>query len=194
MSLPSSKTSCFSLDLFLSLFRRMSCCLFFSEASISDTICRSCHDAGAACLAHATQHQLLLSAGKKGLVSTKKVFFKPKFDATLHLNEHCLQKGPYSEDLVLNKELFGVLGLYWVLIYISGSLFSLYWFHSCNKCQCSLISAGIGSGLHCWQILISTYAYALIFVLGPYFGCWRSFLIGSLFHKKMGPYLKAWGS
>ena len=28
----------------------------------------SCHDAGAACLAHATQHQLLLSAGKKGLV------------------------------------------------------------------------------------------------------------------------------
>jgi WD40 repeat protein len=28
----------------------------------------NCHDAGAACLAHATQHQLLLSAGKKGLV------------------------------------------------------------------------------------------------------------------------------
>ena len=31
----------------------------------------SCHDAGAACLAHATQHQLLLSAGKKGLVRNR---------------------------------------------------------------------------------------------------------------------------
>lgn len=28
----------------------------------------SCHDAGAACLVHATQHQLLISAGKKGQV------------------------------------------------------------------------------------------------------------------------------
>merc|ERR1712218_47066 len=43
---------------------------------------------------------------------------------------HCLQKGPYFKDLVLNKDLFGILGPYWVLIYISGSLFSLFWLHS----------------------------------------------------------------
>ena len=52
---------------------------------------------------------------------------------------------------------------FWVLIYVSGSLFSLFWFHSRKKCQFSLhlyIFAGIGSGLHCWQILILTYAYA----------------------------------
>ena len=59
-----------------------------------------------------------------------------------------------------------------------------------------LIFAGIGSGLHCWQILIFTYAYALIFIhrrFGSLF--WLlGVLIGSLFHKKMGPYLKAWGS
>ena len=75
---------------------------------------------------------------------------------------HCLQKGPYFKDLVLNKDLFGILGPYWVLIYISGSLFSLFWFHSRKECQSSLIFAGIGSGLHSWQILIFTYAYALI--------------------------------
>ena len=53
-----------------------------------------------------------------------------------------------------------------------------------------LIFAGIGSGLHCWQILIFTYAYALIFIhrrFGSLF--WLlGVLIGSLFHKKMGPY------
>ena len=38
---------------------------------------------------------------------------------------HCLQKGPYFKDLVLNKDLFGILGPYWVLIYISGSLLLL---------------------------------------------------------------------
>ena len=45
---------------------------------------------------------------------------------------HCLQKGPYFKDL------FGILGPYWVLIYISGSLFSLFWFHSRKECQFSL--------------------------------------------------------
>ena len=49
---------------------------------------------------------------------------------------------------------------------------------------------------HCWHILIITYAYALIFIhrrFGSLF--WLlGVLIGSLFHKKMGPYLKAWGS
>jgi len=46
------------------------------------------------------------------------------------------------------------------------------------------------SGLNFWQILIFTYAYALIFIhrrFGSLF--WLlGVLIGSLFHKKMGPY------
>ena len=53
-----------------------------------------------------------------------------------------------------------------------------------------------GSGLNCSLILIFTYAHALIFIhrsLGSLFLLLRV-LIGSLFHKKMGPYLKAWGS
>ena len=49
-----------------------------------------------------------------------------------------------------------------------------------------LIFAGIGSGLHCYQILIFTYAYALIFIhrcFGSLF--WLlGVLIRSLFHKK----------
>ena len=44
----------------------------------------------------------------------------------------------YIKDLVLNKDLFGILGPYWGLIYISGSLFSLFWFHSRKECQFSL--------------------------------------------------------
>ena len=70
--------------------------------------------------------------------------------------------GPY-------KDLFGVLGPYWVLIYVSGSLFSVFWLHSRKECQFSLhvyIFAGIGSGWHCWQI----------WLLGV--------LIGSLFKNK----------
>ena len=51
---------------------------------------------------------------------------------------HCHKKGPYFKDLVLNKDLFGILGPYWVLIYISGSLFSLFWLHSRKECQFSL--------------------------------------------------------
>ena len=49
--------------------------------------------------------------------------------------QHCPKKGPYFKDLVLNKDLFGILGPYWVLIYISGSLFSLFWLHSRIECQ-----------------------------------------------------------
>ena len=55
-----------------------------------------------------------------------------------YVHFYCLQKGPYFKDLVLNKDLFGILGPYWVLIYISGSLFSLFWFHSRKECQFSL--------------------------------------------------------
>ena len=53
-----------------------------------------------------------------------------------------------------------------------------------------LIFAGIGSGLHCYQFFIFTYAYALIFIhrcFGSLF--WLlGVLIRSLFHKKRGPY------
>ena len=53
-----------------------------------------------------------------------------------------------------------------VLIHISGSLYShfIFWFHSRKEFQFTLhvyIFAGIGSGLHCWQILIFTHAYVL---------------------------------
>ena len=32
-------------------------------------------------------------------------------------------------------DLFGIVGPYWVLIYISGSLFSLFWLHLRKECQ-----------------------------------------------------------
>ena len=79
---------------------------------------------------------------------------------------------------------------FWVLI---GSLFIFQgpYFHDFGFIHAyCLIFAVIGSGLHCWQILIFTYAYALIFIhrrFGSLFWLLR-FLIGSLFHKKMGPY------
>ena len=41
---------------------------------------------------------------------------------------------------------------FWDLIYISGSLFSLFLFHSRKECQFSLIFADISSSLHSWQI------------------------------------------
>ena len=116
----------------------------------------------------------------------------------LKVNTKCseIALSPNFKDLVLNKDLFGTLGPYRVLIYISGSLFSLFWFHSRKECQFRLHVYNNGSGLNCWQILIFTYAYALIFIhrrFGSLF--WLlGVLIGSLFHKKMGPYLRAWGS
>ena len=50
--------------------------------------------------------------------------------------------------------------------------------------------------LHCWIILIFFYAYALNFINRC---IWSLFWllgvpIGSLFHKKLGPFFKAWGS
>ena len=90
-------------------------------------------------------------------------------------NNHCLQKGPFYKDLVLNKDLFGILGPYWVLIYISGSLFSLFWFHSRKECQFSLPVYNDGLGLNCSLILIFTINFhtssfkVLIFAAsGPY--------------------------
>ena len=75
---------------------------------------------------------------------------------------------------------------FWVLI---GSLFIFQgpYFHYFGFIHAkNVIFAGIGSGLHCWQILIFTYAYALIFIhrrFGSLF--WLlGVLIGSLFHKK----------
>ena len=51
---------------------------------------------------------------------------------SIDLPRHCHLKGPYYRDLI------GVLGPYWVLIYISGSLFSVFWLHSREECQFSL--------------------------------------------------------
>ena len=75
---------------------------------------------------------------------------------------------------------------FWVLICISGSLFSLFWLHSRKECQFSLHVYNNASGLNCWQMLIFTYVYALIFIhrrFGSLFWLLRV-LIGSLFHKK----------
>ena len=126
--------------------------------------------------------------------------------------ENCLQKGPYFKDLVLNKDLFGILGPYWVLIYISGSLFSLFWFHSRKECQFSL---HVYNNELFWSVcdeqlpalLLYMYVVKLCFLFTllanfHFYLCLRfnfhtsSFwvLIGSLFHKKMGPYPKGWGS
>ena len=88
---------------------------------------------------------------------------------------------------------------FWVLI---GSLFIFQgpYFHYFgfihSKNANFLIFARIGSGLHCWQILIFTYAYALIFI-HRHFGS-LFWLLGVLISPKsgslLGPYLKAWGS
>ena len=50
---------------------------------------------------------------------------------SIDLPRHCHLKGPY-------RDLNGVLGPYWVPIYISGSLFSVFWLHSCKEYQFSL--------------------------------------------------------
>ena len=77
--------------------------------------------------------------------------------------------------------------LYIILYYIiQGPYFHYFGFIHAKK----VIFAGIDSGLHCWQILIFTYVYALIFIhRGFGFLFWlMGVLIGSLFHRKMGPY------
>ena len=99
---------------------------------------------------------------------------------------HCLLKGSYFKDLVLNKELFGILGPY---LYFRVLIFTVL-AYSRKECQFSLPVYNNGSGLNCWQILIFTYVYALIFIhrrFGSLFWLLQV-LIGSLFHKKMGPY------
>ena len=42
----------------------------------------------------------------------------------INFGNHCLHKGPYFRDLVLNKDLFGILGICWVLTYIFTILVS----------------------------------------------------------------------
>ena len=62
-------------------------------------------------------------------------------------DKHSPRKGPYFKDLVLNKDLFGILGPY---LYFSVLIFTIL----ASFTQNCLIFAGIGSGLHCWQIFI----------------------------------------
>ena len=51
---------------------------------------------------------------------------------------HCYQKGPYYRDRVLIRTFLA----FWVLIYISWSLFSMFWLHSRGECQFSLHVVG----------------------------------------------------
>ena len=92
----------------------------------------------------------------------------------------CYSSKIFSPKKIITASLIGSLFIF------QGPYFHYFGFIHVN----CLIFAGIGSGLHCWQILIFTYAYALIFIhrrFGSLF--WLlGVLIGSLFHKKMGPY------
>ena len=45
---------------------------------------------------------------------------------------HCSEKGPYFGDF------FDLFGPYWVPIYTSGFLFSVFWLKSWKECQFSL--------------------------------------------------------
>ena len=51
---------------------------------------------------------------------------------------HCPKVGPYLGTWVPIGTFFGILGPYWVSIYFSGSLFSVFWLHSREECQFSL--------------------------------------------------------
>ena len=110
--------------------------------------------------------------------------------------QHCPKKGPYFKDLVLNKDLFGILGPYWVLIYISGSLFSLFWLHSrelshiCRHWFRFTLLANFDFYL-CLRINFHTSSFWVLILAagGPYW-----VLISQKNGSLLGPYLKAWGS
>ena len=81
----------------------------------------------------------------------------------------------------------------WQLLFLSVMINDLHCHYTCMLWNDASRVHHYG---HCWQILIITYAYALFFIhrrYGSLFWLLRV-LIGSLFHKKMGPYLKALGS
>ena len=135
----------------------------------------------------------------------------PFWDPLLLQREHthCSQKGPYFRDRVP----IGTFLTFWIPIYISRSLFSMFWLNSREECQFSLHvrnnewtwsvqsktiicswkwSPFVKTGfvLHCWKILVFTSAYALNFKnhrFGSLFWLPRV-PIGSLFHEKLGPY------
>ena len=93
----------------------------------------------------------------------------------------------YFKDLVLNKDLFGIFGS---LFIFQGPYFHFFGLIHAKNVNSGLHVYNNGSGLNCWQILIFTYVYALIFIhrrFGSLFWLLRV-LFGSLFHKKMGPY------
>ena len=101
---------------------------------------------------------------------------------------HCRCLGTVSKRVLILRtwSLIRTFLAFWVLI---GSLFIFQgpYFHYFGFIHAKNVnSVCIGSGLHCWQILIFTYAYALIFIhrrFGSLF--WLlGVLIGSLFHKK----------
>ena len=60
------------------------------------------------------------------------------FQCVNQLLQPCPQMGPYLGTRVPIGTFFGILGPYWVSIYFSGSLFSVFWLHSRKECQFSL--------------------------------------------------------
>ena len=60
------------------------------------------------------------------------------FQCVNQLLQPCPQMGPYLGTRVPIGTFFGILGPYWVSIYFSGSLFSVFWLHSREECQFSL--------------------------------------------------------
>ena len=85
---------------------------------------------------------------------------------------------------------------FWVLIYISGSLFSLFWLHSRKEChicrhwfQFTLL-ANFDFYL-CLRINFHTSSFWVLILAagGPYW-----VLISQKNGSLLGPYLKAWGS
>ena len=104
--------------------------------------------------------------------------------------------------------ILGTSSTFWVPIYISGSLFSVFWVYkfmrrmllqsACAQQSIDLTCLLSGSSwtiilcceVHCWQILFYISAYTLDFInccFGSLFWLPRV-PIGSLFHEKLGPY------
>ena len=85
----------------------------------------------------------------------------------------------------LIRTFFGILGPY----YISGSLFSLFWFHSRKECQFFHICRH-----WFWFALLANFDFYLCLRINFHTSAFwvlilaAGVLIGSLFHKKMGPY------
>ena len=112
---------------------------------------------------------------------------------------HCLQKGPYFKDLVLNKDVFGILGPYSyfrVLIFTILVSFTQRMsiqsacIHICRHRFRFTLLANFDFDL-CLRINFHTSLFWVLILAagGPYW-----VLISQKNGSLLGPYLKAWGS